>query len=562
MMILKMSFTAAVLILAIVVIRALFLHKLPKKTFLILWGVALCRLLIPFSITSRFSVYTLADMLKDTSAETNAPAALPNTPEFPGVWAAPDMASPALTDTASAGVSPVMVVWLIGLSVCVLFFLVTHLRCRGDYKSALPIDNEFAANWLHEHPIGRKVQIRQSDKIAAPLTYGIFRPVVLLPKTTDWTDETRLRHVLTHEFTHIRRFDILSKWLLAAALCVHWFNPFVWVMYVLANRDIELSCDETVVRTLGETMKSAYALTLIGLEEKKSRLTPLVNNFSKYATEERINAIMKIKKTSFMAIMLALALVIGTVTVFATNAASAAAKENDGADASAAAGTTEPSVTVETLPAVTAGGASTSSPKDDSTENDILTENDELRTLLQNSSSEQQTSTASPKPSPANKDTTAPAPAPANENTTDQEPAPANEDTTFQKPVPINTDPDAYDSSYYDFPVNKNGETYGSAANCAPGQRDPDLISAVGTEGQSGYIRYDEIPGVNLNTREEVAEYVEHMKTLPSILIFNLYDQEGNIIGEFKRSNSYGGGNNKHYDSLEEAREAVANGDY
>jgi beta-lactamase regulating signal transducer with metallopeptidase domain len=132
------------------------------------------------------------------------------------------------------------------LLACALFFLVTHLRCRKVYKTALPVDNEFMRQWLSEHPTKRRVQIRQSDKIATPLTYGVFRPVILLPKTTDWTDETRLRYILTHEFTHIRRFDTLTKLALAAAVCVHWFNPLVWVMYILANRDNELSCDETV----------------------------------------------------------------------------------------------------------------------------------------------------------------------------------------------------------------------------------------------------------------------------------------------------------------------------
>ena len=179
-----------------------------------------------------------------------------------------------------------------------------------------------------EHPTKRNVQIRQSDKIAAPLTYGVFLPVILLPKTTDWTDEKKLRYILTHELVHIRCFDTLKKWMLVTALCIHWFNPFVWVMYVLANRDIELSCDETVIRTIGETMKSAYALTLIGMEEKKSKLTPLVNNFSKNAIEERINSIMKLKKASFMGLFLALVLVIGTATIFATSTA-ASASAND-----------------------------------------------------------------------------------------------------------------------------------------------------------------------------------------------------------------------------------------
>jgi bla regulator protein BlaR1 len=333
MTILKMSLSAAVLISVIVVIRALALHKLPKRTFLALWGVALCRLLIPASIPSRLSIYTLADMLKDTFIKTSAPIALLNAAELPGTWAVSDMVNPALENTVNASVSSVMAIWIMGLLACVLFFLVTHLRCRRDYKTALPIDSEFTAKWLHEHPAKRKVTIRQSDKIAAPLTYGIFRPVVLLPKTTDWTDETSLRYILTHEYVHIRRFDILLKWLLAASLCVHWFNPFVWVMYVLANRDIELSCDETVVRTFGETMKSAYALTLIGLEEKKSRLTPLVNNFSKYAIEERINAIMRMKKATLFGMVMAFTLVFGTIlTAFAAPAAAIEADESKGYD--------------------------------------------------------------------------------------------------------------------------------------------------------------------------------------------------------------------------------------
>ncbi|HBK59723.1 MAG TPA: peptidase M56, partial [Firmicutes bacterium] len=183
-----------------------------------------------------------------------------------------------------------------------------------------------------EHPLRRSVQIRQSDRIKAPLTYGVFRPVILFPKKTDWTDETKLPYILTHEFTHIRRFDTLAKLVLTAAVCVHWFNPFVWAMYVLVNRDIELSCDETVVRTFGETMKSAYALTLIGLEEEKNRHTFLVNSFGKNAIEERIVSIMKIKKTSLMGILLALTLAIGMVTVFATDYAdSASDKEPVGA---------------------------------------------------------------------------------------------------------------------------------------------------------------------------------------------------------------------------------------
>ena len=109
----------------------------------------------------------------------------------------------------------------------------------------------------HRHPAGR---------ISSPLTFGVLRPVILLPKKTDWTDETALRYVLEHEFVHIQRFDVLSKLLLIAAVCVHRFNPLVWVMYVLANRDLELSCDETVLRRFGGDIRAAYARVLIRME--------------------------------------------------------------------------------------------------------------------------------------------------------------------------------------------------------------------------------------------------------------------------------------------------------
>ena len=161
------------------------------------------------------------------------------------------------------------------------------------------------------HPAGR---------ISSPLTFGVLRPVILVPKKTDWTDETALRYVLEHEFVHIQRFDVLSKLLLIAAVCVHWFNPLVWVMYVLANRDLELSCDETVLRRFGGDVRAAYARVLIRMEAARGGFAPLCNHFGKNAIEERITAIMKTKRITIVSLGLAALLVAGTVTVFATSA--------------------------------------------------------------------------------------------------------------------------------------------------------------------------------------------------------------------------------------------------
>lgn len=316
MSLLNMSFSASALILVIVITRSLLLHKLPKRTFLVLWGVVLCRLLIPFEISSKFSIYSIVNTLTSGFPETDF--SINGLPSVQSNTAIAEITA-TLPETTYANVSPFMVIWFIGLAVCALFLLVTHLRCRREYKTALPVDNEFVKLWNQAHPIRRSVQIRQSDRISAPLTYGIFSPVVLLPKQTDWTDETRLKYILAHEFVHIRRFDTLTKLVMATALCIHWFNPFVWLMYVLSNRDIELSCDKAVVRTFGDNVKSAYALTLIGLEENKSRFTPLMNNFSKNAIEERIVSIMKMKKVSTFCIVATICLVVGVTTVFATS---------------------------------------------------------------------------------------------------------------------------------------------------------------------------------------------------------------------------------------------------
>ncbi len=140
----------------------------------------------------------------------------------------------------------------------------------------------------------RPILVRQSDRISAPLTYGIFRPVILMPKKMDWKNEKQLQYVLSHEYVHIYRYDTVTKLIATLALCIHWFNPFVWVMYILFNRDIELACDKSVIRQFGEKSKSAYSLMLINMEATKSGLLPFCNNFSKNAIEERITAVMKI----------------------------------------------------------------------------------------------------------------------------------------------------------------------------------------------------------------------------------------------------------------------------
>ena len=185
---------------------------------------------------------------------------------------------------------------------------------------SLPVENDASRRWLQAHPLRRTITLRQTDRISSPLTFGLLHPVILMPKETDWDDEASLQFVLEHEFVHIRRLDTAAKLLLITAVCVHWFNPAVWAMYALANRDIELSCDEAVIRRFGHDARASYARVLIRMEEVQSGLTPLCNHFSKNVIEERITAIMKTKKITVISLLLAAVLVAGTVTVFATSA--------------------------------------------------------------------------------------------------------------------------------------------------------------------------------------------------------------------------------------------------
>ncbi len=308
-----LTLQASVLIAAIVLIRAPTLRMLPKKTFTILWGVALFRLLIPAALPSRFSVYALAE--KVVQADTAGVLSFSPQQAPPTLMAGSES---ALNAAQKASVSPFMVIWLAGMLAVALFFVISHIRCRCTYQMALPFDNDFAWDWKGTHRLRRSVEIKQSDRIASPLTYGLFRPKVLLPKVMNQAGSPEIIYVLAHEYTHIIRLDVLFKWLLAAGLCVHWFNPLVWVMYVLANRDMELSCDEAVIQLFGDTSKTDYAATLIGLEEKKNRLTPLCNSFSKNAIEERIRSVMKFKKASIITIIIAVVVVTGITTAFAT----------------------------------------------------------------------------------------------------------------------------------------------------------------------------------------------------------------------------------------------------
>lgn len=363
---LTMSLSAAVMIAAIVILRALLIDRLPKTTFLILWAVVLLRLLVPVSVPSVWSVYSLlqpkqqsiqtvqeeSTVLPQVEPVVSQPSAITTEPAAPAVDSAageaeeitatparqesssptvqqstpteqPPQAEEKTKPAISLPVEPSALIWGVGAAALGLYFVVGYWRATREFDMSLPVEHPFCGEWLRRQkekmPLRRQIRIRQFDRIGTPLTYGVRKPTILLPNQTLEEQPKTLTYILTHEYVHIRRFDCVSKLLLSAALCLHWFNPLVWVMYVLANRDLELSCDEMVLRLLGIENRSAYAMALLEMEEKRSGFGALYSAFGKNAIEERIGAIMKMKKRSLLSVVMAVVLVFTLTACLATS---------------------------------------------------------------------------------------------------------------------------------------------------------------------------------------------------------------------------------------------------
>ena len=332
MNLLELTLQGGVLIGAILLLRLLGRYRLPGWTFRILWGIALARLLIPVALPFPWNVYAGLERLLSPEAAQPIPSesgalvqALPVPPasDLPGrdMPSAPqEPAWSGAAQTAPMEIPWLAILWLAGAVLLAVAFVVSYRRSVAVFRTALPLTHPAINRWRQCYPVLRGVPIRRCDRIRSPLTYGLVRPVILLPKGLDYEQE-EVGYILLHEGTHIKHRDAWWKLFLAAALCVHWFNPLVWCMYVWANRDLERCCDESVVRRCGLEVRSEYALTLLKWEERRSGLLPLCSNFGTPILKERVVFIMKLKKQSAAAVALTLALVMGTTVAFATSPA-------------------------------------------------------------------------------------------------------------------------------------------------------------------------------------------------------------------------------------------------
>lgn len=303
--------SASVMVLTVVVLRLCFQERAPRRVFCLLWDAVLVRLLILAEITSPVSVWRWFPARLQTGMAVSAAAAGVRYGRIQGVPGAAEGTALSRAFPLPDGQTVLAAVWLLAALLLAGRFLWNHLRSCPLYAASLPCGDAFVQSWLDAHPLRRPVRARTSDRIAAPLTYGVRLPVILLPSRMEWTDQTALSCVLGHEYQHIRRFDALRKVLLAAALCLHWFNPLVWVMYLFASRDMELACDEAVLQSGVE--RERYAMVLLGLEERRCHWSPCGSHFSRNALEERIRAIMKNRHLSMTALA-AVLVVMGVVT--------------------------------------------------------------------------------------------------------------------------------------------------------------------------------------------------------------------------------------------------------
>ena len=301
---LNMGIAASWLILAVVVLRIL-LKRAPKRFRLLLWAVVGLRLVLPVSIESALSLVPSAQTLPEGVMYAAAPEL--NT----GIAALNDAINPAFTaafapePAASANPLQVLlpvasVIWLAGAAAMLLWALVSWLRLRRRVAEAVRLEGNMF----------------ESERVASPFVLGLIRPRIYLPFGLD---EGAREQVLTHERAHIARGDHVIKPLGWLILAVYWYNPLVWLAYALFCRDIELACDERVIRRLPVSGRADYSQALLDLSRPHHGVGACPLAFGESAVKGRVKSVLTYKRPAFWLIMLAAVLCIGAAVCFLTD---------------------------------------------------------------------------------------------------------------------------------------------------------------------------------------------------------------------------------------------------
>ena len=302
---LNLSISASWLVLAVLVLR-LISKRSPKWMNVLLWGIVALRLMLPFSIESALSLIP--------SAETVSPAVVQFDPAptiTSGVNIIDNAVNPSLSEHFAAAptmsVNPLYVwtylagwVWLIGLGVMLLYALVSYLRLRRRVSVSLCV----------------RENIYLCDAISSPFILGVVKPHIYLPSGLD---EVQRQNVLAHEQAHLARRDHWWKPLGFALLAVYWFNPVLWLAYALLCRDIELACDERVIRTMDESAVKTYSTVLLACSMPRKAVITCPLAFGEVGVKERVKNALHYKKPAFWVVAASVAVCVVVAVCFLTN---------------------------------------------------------------------------------------------------------------------------------------------------------------------------------------------------------------------------------------------------
>jgi len=306
--ILNMSISATWVVLAVVVLRVL-LRKAPKWVNVLLWGMVGVRLICPFSLESVFSLIPSAttlpkEVISGPSFEVQTGVAMVDNPVNNYL---DDRYFEGVTVPANHGfhvMTVLSVIWLLGMAGMLIYTLISYLRLHRKVETAVLL----------------RENVFQSEAVGSPFVLGIMKPRIYLPFQLD---EQNLEHVVAHEQAHICRKDHWWKPLGFLLLTIHWFHPLLWLAYVLLCRDIELACDEKVIKNLSNEEKADYSQALLacslgeGIHRRMISACPLA--FGEVGVKQRIKTVLNYKKPGFWVMLLAVAACIIVAVCFLTN---------------------------------------------------------------------------------------------------------------------------------------------------------------------------------------------------------------------------------------------------
>lgn len=302
--IINMSISASWLIFAVLILR-LVLKKAPKWVNVLLWGIVAIRLICPFSFESALSLIP--------SAET-FPKKIISGPSFDvqsGITPVDNRINDYLGDRYFEGVTVpanngntimtiLTIVWTIGILLLVAYTVISYWRLHREIDTA----------------VRYKDNIFQSENVSSPFVLGLIKPRIYLPFKLDGQD---MEHVVAHEQAHIRRKDHWWKPLGFLLLTIHWFNPLMWLAYVLLCRDIELACDEKVIKGLSNEQRADYTQALVACSVNRRMIAACPLTFGEVGVKERVKSVMNYKKPAFWVIIIAVIVCVGVAVCFLTN---------------------------------------------------------------------------------------------------------------------------------------------------------------------------------------------------------------------------------------------------